>query len=800
MTHRSFTALATFFLLIFSLAALAQDPAWDDRFGLAGPARAHTDGQVHGFLEHEGELWMVGEFTEVGGQPAQNVARWNGTTWGQPGAPSFGSSYWSGPVLRDIVAYQGGLAVAGSIQSVGEDAGSVGFWNGSEWSGLDVAFTYHTAPVYSLAADADLLYLGGEFDQLVVAWDGSQTIALVTAATANNGSPRMNDLVIWQGDLIAGGSFTSLDGVEIDGVARWDGAAWHPLGDVGFQLVEEVFVQNGDLYALSVWSDQSVYRWDGEIWVGVPEARIGCSGLSVVSSEALFFAGDLYVSGVTWSSDGGDLGGVGRWTDGHWESLAGGMDYDCWDTNMGALYEYDGRLLVGGVFEQASGMAMGNLGAWDSAGNWYTGGPTHRVRAMVEHGGDIYVAGDFFAAFETEANHVVRWDGENWHALGDGVDGPVHALAFVGDDLYVGGDFSEAGGISAHSIARWDGVGWHAVGDPLIGSGVYALGSDGQNLYVGGTFYGALGMLAPRIMRWDGAQWHDMAGGIGDGSVRSIVVGDDLVYVAGDFTEAGSTPTGNVVAWDGDGWTNLEVGFDGPVQTLAIHAGELYAGGEFQHVLATNEPVRNVGRWDGEHWHRLGPPVDQGVDGPVRGLTGGVGGLFVVGDFGSAGGQPAVHLARWNGSAWDSPGDLDAPADVVLGVGSQLFLGGEFVRAGGHDSHHFARWQGTVTAGPGASPTVVSARLEPPYPNPFNPQTTFRYYVAHAGHVRLAVFDLRGRHVKTLVDGHQSPVPGGQSVVWSGDAEDGRRVGSGVYFVQLIAGDQRLGQTVVMIK
>jgi hypothetical protein len=51
-----------------------------------------------------------------------------------------------------------------------------------------------------------------------------------------------------------------------------------------------------------------------------------------------------------------------------------------------------------------------------------------------------------------------------WHALGDGVNKQVDALAFdSGGNLYAGGFFSEAGGMPAHQIARWDGVAWHAL-------------------------------------------------------------------------------------------------------------------------------------------------------------------------------------------------------------------------------------------------------------------------------------------------------------------------------------------------
>lgn len=71
-------------------------------------------------------------------------------------------------------------------------------------------------------------------------------------------------------------------------------------------------------------------------------------------------------------------------------------------------------------------------------------------------------------------------------------------------------------------------------------------------------------------------------------------------------------------------------------------------------------------------------------------------------------------------------------------------------------------------------------------PNPFNPLTTIRFDLATAGAVRLAVFDVCGRRVRTLLDG--SLAPGSHAVDWDGRDEDGRDMGSGVYLARLECG------------
>lgn len=71
-------------------------------------------------------------------------------------------------------------------------------------------------------------------------------------------------------------------------------------------------------------------------------------------------------------------------------------------------------------------------------------------------------------------------------------------------------------------------------------------------------------------------------------------------------------------------------------------------------------------------------------------------------------------------------------------------------------------------------------------PNPFNPATLIRYEVPPGGgRVSLAIYDVEGRLVQTLVDGFESA--GIKSVSWDGRNTAGRRVASGLYFYRLCA-------------
>ncbi|MFZ5515260.1 MAG: FlgD immunoglobulin-like domain containing protein [Candidatus Zhuqueibacterota bacterium] len=84
------------------------------------------------------------------------------------------------------------------------------------------------------------------------------------------------------------------------------------------------------------------------------------------------------------------------------------------------------------------------------------------------------------------------------------------------------------------------------------------------------------------------------------------------------------------------------------------------------------------------------------------------------------------------------------------------------------------------------------------YPNPFNPSTEIRYSIPGDGKVEVAVFDLLGKKVATLVSERQQQ--GFHSVTWDGKDESGQRVSSGVYLFTIKAGDHFEMKKMIMVK
>jgi len=107
-------------------------------------------------------------------------------------------------------------------------------------------------------------------------------------------------------------------------------------------------------------------------------------------------------------------------------------------------------------------------------------------------------------------------------------------------------------------------------------------------------------------------------------------------------------------------------------------------------------------------------------------------------------------------------------------------------------------WQREVS---GDDPTDVEQRRALPdkfelaqnYPNPFNPATTIKFTLPSADRVELAVFDVQGRRVASLLD--QQLEAGEHSVHF-----DGAHLASGVYFYRIQTGKFTATKKMTLVK
>ena len=84
------------------------------------------------------------------------------------------------------------------------------------------------------------------------------------------------------------------------------------------------------------------------------------------------------------------------------------------------------------------------------------------------------------------------------------------------------------------------------------------------------------------------------------------------------------------------------------------------------------------------------------------------------------------------------------------------------------------------------------------YPNPFNPVTVLQYDLPELSNVKLTIYDLAGRQVKSLV--HETQAPGLKTIVWDARDDMGNKMGAGVYIYQLKTDNFIASKKMILVK
>jgi hypothetical protein len=142
---------------------------------------------------------------------------------------------------------------------------------------------------------------------------------------------------------------------------------------------------------------------------------------------------------------------------------------------------------------------------------------------------------------------------------------------------------------------------------------------------------------------------------------------------------------------------------------------------------------------------------------------------------------------------------LNVPSDLPLGQYAILEVQSSWSTNSlvNHEIIEFPVPAGTSTGID--TPELPSALALDNYPNPFNPNTIVRYALPTPAKVRLDVFDVAGRLVRTLVRDARQPA-GVFEVEWDGRDSRGMAAASGVYFFRLAAGVEALTRKAVLLK
>ncbi len=307
------------------------------------------------------------------------------------------------------------------------------------------------------------------------------------------------------GGMLAGGEFTSIEGVTANQVTLWSNGAWSSLGGGLFvpgnlpegavPVVSAVMrMPNGDvvvggsgLAAVAGGDDLPIARWDGIAWSpfspGLTLVDFGFGGFGFVG--ALAIRNGHLVAGGLFAIEGDPLTpyALAEWDGTSWKPL---MTAQLFAIVYSISVTSDDGLIVGGSFSEGDTGVTGadNIAQWDGVSTyeddgtavWTTlgyGADAAVFATAIMPNGDVIVGGPFehvgnTTSSDTSAPNIARWDGDTWTTLGqsildnDCVDRQVESLLVLPNgDLIVGGDFAYVGNttpgdLRVNYLARWN--------------------------------------------------------------------------------------------------------------------------------------------------------------------------------------------------------------------------------------------------------------------------------------------------------------------------------------------------------
>jgi hypothetical protein len=388
-------------------------------------------------------LFVGGLFSHTDGQPANNVATWDGTNWSSV-SPMHGIT----GTINTLLPFDDGtnqgtqLFVGGSISVAGATpVTNLARWDGANWHATGSALMPGTVQALARfnAGNGEQLYIAGTFLRALAWWNG-------TSITLN--LPGLNGpayALVGHDDgsgnaLYVGGAFDGVySGIALHSIGRWNGTAW---SDVGGGVT-------GTIYSMVEFDDGS--------------------------------GTELVIGGSFTTAGGAPARIVARWNGTSWAPFGSGPGFGT-NSVVTALIVFDDRggsgtaLYAGGQFAGT----VSNVARWNGTDWIPVGTLTNTVDALTAYndgsGPALYAA----AAWAGAPGSVARWNGTAWSAVGGGVGFNTNqsANALVAHDdgsgpaLYVGGAFTNAGAFSSLNIAKWQGC---------AGTGTPFCAGDGSN-------------------------------------------------------------------------------------------------------------------------------------------------------------------------------------------------------------------------------------------------------------------------------------------------------------------------------
>jgi hypothetical protein len=523
-------------------------------------------------------------------------------------------------------------------------------------------------PNGDLVAGGSGVSIGGLDARSVARWDGSAWNVLGGGVTGPPlSATEVRSLTVRpNGDLIVGGQFSLAGGLPAVSIARWDGAAWHSMGNLTLGGIPPsadtvAALPNGDVIAGGLFDSAGgvpatrIARWDGSTWYtlgsGIAPATPG--GLAFVRRLLVRGNGDLIVAGSFAFAGGQPANNIARWDGTVWSPLGAGLSL-----NTIALLELPNGDLLAGGYEVLGSQAVASFDgtAWTGMGNL----PPFGASALARLGnGELFAGGDFRPQGTFTGRGIASWNGSDWQGVTQGNDGTVAKVLDLGNGrLFAIGDLRAIAGVPVQGAALFDGQAWQPAGTPVVGTLTAATALPNGRVAIAVLTNPSATNSICTVQLWDGAAWTTI-GRAGDVRALASAPNGDL-YMGGNFGAVGMVPASWLAVWNGSSWAQAP---ESPAPS-SIRALLWTRSGQ---LVASHSSLGFISRWNGTAWTQLGGGLQQPPTDLVERSNGD---LIAIGNWGQVNGATCLDIARFDGVA-DGLGRIGV-GDDILAFGPRL--------------------------------------------------------------------------------------------------------------------------------